>query len=311
MLVRETIHVVSTGNLIRHGIYRDFPTRYTDRFGSRYVVGFVLLAATRDGAPEESRVEDDSNGVRIYLGRDDSLVSVGEHTYAITYTTSRQLGFFKDHDELFWNVTGNGWIFPIDHVSATVRLPQKISANEVRLGGYTGPKGSLAQDFTSKTTPDGGFDFTAKHPLGPDEGLTILLEWPKGYFREPTTEEKFRYFAQDNRAAVIAGGGLLVIFFYYIIVWARVGRGPAPGIIMPLYEPPPGFSPAAMRYLVHMGYDNKAFTSAVLDMAVKGFLQIEEGAGMYTLSRAKADGRAPRSSCKTRTTSPSAPPWPH
>jgi hypothetical protein len=129
-------------------------------------------------------------------------------------------------------------------------------------------------------------------PYGPYEGLTIFLEWPKGYFREPTAEQKFRSFAQDNRDALIAGGGLLVIFIYYIIVWVSVGRDPAPGIIMPLYEPPPGFSPSAMRYLVRMGYDDKAFTSAVLDMAVKGFLKIEEGAGMYTLSRTKADGRA-------------------
>ena len=292
MLVREIIRVVSAGNLIRHGIYRDFPTRYTDRLGKRYVVGFALLAATRDGAPEESRVEDYSNGVRIYLGRKDSLVPAGGHSYAITYTTSRQLGFFKDHDELFWNVTGNGWIFPIDRVSATVHLPQKISASEVRLGGYTGPNGSMAQDFTSVTTPNGAFHFNAAHPLGPYEGLTIFLEWPKGYFREPTAEQKFRSLAQDNRDALIAGVGWLVISIYYVIVWVLVGRDPAPGSIMPLYEPPSGFSPAAMRYLVRMGYDDKAFTAAVLDMAVKGFLKIEESAGVYSLSRAKADGRA-------------------
>ena len=83
MLVHEVIRVVSAGNLIRHGIYRDFPTRYSDRLGNRYVVGFTLLAATRDGAPEESRVEDLNNGVRIYLGRKDSLLPAGGHSYTI------------------------------------------------------------------------------------------------------------------------------------------------------------------------------------------------------------------------------------
>jgi hypothetical protein len=291
MLVRETIRVVGAGNLIRHGIYRDFPTRYTDRLGNRYVVSFALLAATRNGAPVESRVEDYSNGVRIYLGSKDTLAPVGFQAYSITYTTSDQLGFFKSHDELFWNVTGNGWSFPIDHVFANVHLPQKIPASEVRLDGYTGPKGSKAQNFTSTTAPDGSFRFTTQ-ALGPAEGLTILLEWPKGYFHEPTAEEKFRHFAQDNRDALIAGGGLLVIFFYYVIVWVCVGRDPAPGSIMPIYEPPSGFSPSAMRYLVRMGYDPKAFTSAVLDMAVKGFLQIQEHSGIYTLCRSKADGGA-------------------
>ena len=292
MLVHELIRVDSTGNLIRHGIYRDFPTRYTDRLGNRYVVGFALLAAEHNGAPVESRVENYGNGVRIYLGREDTLVPAGFQSYSITYTTSRQLGFFKDHDELFWNVTGTGWVFPIDHVAATVHLPQKILAGKVRLGGYTGPQGSMAQDFTSGTAPDDSFHFSTTHPLGPNEGLTILLDWPKGYFREPTAGQKFLYFAQDDPAALIAGGGLLMILIYYIIVWIRVGRDPAPGSIMPLYEPPPGFSPSAMRYLVRMGYDNKTFTSAVLDMAVKGFLKIEERAGIYTLSRTLADGQA-------------------
>jgi Predicted membrane protein (DUF2207) len=289
MLVRETIRVQSARDRIRHGIYRDFPTDYNDRLGRRYVVGFDLLAATRDGAPEEFRTENLSNGKRIYLGRKDYLLPVGEHTYSITYATNRQLGFFRDHDELFWNVNGNGWIFPIEHVSATVRLPEKIPASDVHLGGYTGPQGSMARDFTSEAAADGGFDFATEHPLGPHEGLTVLLMWPKGYVPEPTREEKFRYFAQDNRDVLIAGGGLLVILLYYVVVWFRVGRDPAPGVIMPIYEPPPGFSPAAMRYLVRMGYDNKAFASAVLDMAVKGFLKIEEDAGTYTLSRAKAD----------------------
>jgi hypothetical protein len=255
------------------------------------VVGFALQAASHNGAPVESRVENYGNGVRIYLGREDTFVPAGFQSYSITYTTSRQLGFFKDHDELFWNVTGTGWVFPIDHVAATVHLPQKILAGKVHLGGYTGPQGSMAHDFTSGTAPDDSFHFATTHALGPNEGLTILLDWPKGYFREPTAAQKIGYFAQDNPAALLAGGGLLMILIYYVIVWMRVGRDPAPGVIMPLYEPPPGFSPSAMRYLVRMGYDDKAFTSAVLDMAVKGFLQIVEGVGMYTLVRSKPDGQ--------------------
>lgn len=289
MLVRETIHVQSARDQIRHGIYRDFPTRYQDRLGNRYVVGFEVLAATRDGAPEEFRVENLSNGKRVYLGRKEYFLRIGEHTYSITYATSRQLGFFRDHDELFWNVTGNGWAFSIARASATVRLPENIPAGEVRLGGYTGPQSAMAHNLTWETAADGGFDFATEHPLGPHEGLTILLLWPKGYVPEPTPEEEFRYFAQDNRDALIAVGGLLVILLYYVVVWFRVGRDPAPGVVMPLYEPPPGISPAAMRYLVRMGYDNKAFASAVLDMAVKGFLKIEEDAGAYTLSRAETD----------------------
>jgi hypothetical protein len=285
MQVVETIRVISTGNQIRHGIYRDFPTRYTDRLGNRYVVGLDVSAATRDGLPEEIRVEDRATGKRIYLGRPDFLVPSGEHAYTLSYSTTRQLGFFADHDELFWNVTGNGWIFPIERSSAIVRLPENIPADEVHLGGYTGLQGSLAHDLSFAKQPDGGYAFSASHPLRAQEGLTILLSWPKGYVTAPTGQEKARYFLQDNRDAVFAAAGLLAIFLYYVIVWSLVGRDPAPGPIVAQYEPPPGFSPAAIRYLVRMSYDNKAFAAAVLDMAVKGYLQIKEAEGIYTLTR--------------------------
>jgi hypothetical protein len=283
MLVRETIQVVSAGIQIRHGIYRDFPTRYRDRFGNRYVVGFELVSATRDGAPEISRVEDVSNGKRIYLGSAGDLLANGTHVYTITYTTSRQLGFFRDHDELFWNVTGNGWAFLIERASATVRLPERIPRDRVSLGGYTGLQGSLTEDLATVSNSDGSFSFAANHELGPREGLTILLSFPKGYFAEPTASEKFQYFVNDNLDAVVIGAGLAAILIYYLIVWTLVGRDPAPGVIVSLYEPPDGFSPAAMRYLARMGYDNKAFAAAVLDLAVKGYLQIREQAGSYTL----------------------------
>jgi uncharacterized membrane protein YgcG len=290
MLVTETIEVVSAAERIRHGIYRDFPTRYTDRFGNHYLVGFRFIGATRDGEPETARVEDLSNGKRIYLGRSDLLLAPGEHTYTISYTTDRQLGFFTDHDELFWNVTGNGWIFPIEHASATVHLP-RIAPDQVKLGGYTGPQGSMSSDLTYSAERDGTFDFESEHALPPYNGLTIRLDFPKGHFPPPTSEDRLHYFEQDNRDALIALGGFLLVLAYYVMAWAYAGRDPAQGTIVVQYEPPADFSPAAIRYLVRMGYDNKVFASSVIDMAVRGFVTIKNEAGSYTLHRTKEDAR--------------------
>jgi uncharacterized membrane protein YgcG len=291
MVVTETIRVISEGNRIRHGIYRDFPTRYTDRFGNHYAVGFDLIGATRDGAPETTRLEDRSNGVRIYLGRSNVFVDPGEHTYTITYATNRQLGFFADHDELFWNVTGNGWIFPIDRASATVRLPAGIPSEQVTLSGYTGPQGSMRSDLTSSIGPDNTFQFESDRPLPPFNGLTIRLDIPKGHFTPPTQADLMRYFVQDNRDALIAAAGFLLVLLYDLAAWVYAGRDPKAGAIVVRYEPPADFSPAAIRYLVRMGYDNKAFASSVIDMAVRGFIRIENQAGSYTLYRTKADNR--------------------
>ncbi|MGH9782123.1 MAG: DUF2207 domain-containing protein, partial [Candidatus Acidiferrales bacterium] len=238
---------------------------------------------------EQTRVENRSNGVRIYLGQSNYFLPPGEHTYTITYTTDRQLGFFADHDELFWNVTGNGWIFPIEHASATVRLPQKIPATEVRLGGYTGPQGSMEQALTFSAKPGNTFEFSASRELGPREGLTILLMWPKGLIQEPTRQQKLSFFLHDNRDAAVGTGGLGAILLYYVMVWAVVGRDPKRGTIVALYEPPARFSPAAIRYLERMGYDNRAFACAVVDMAVKGYLRVEEPDGTYSLRRTQSD----------------------
>jgi Predicted membrane protein (DUF2207) len=286
--VRETITVNSTGNQIRHGIYRDFPTRYKDRLSNNYVVGFHLLWTGRDGYLEPSRVEEQSNGKRIYLGDPKSYVSSGRHTYVITYTTNRQLGFFPDHDELYWNVTGNGWGFPIDHASATVTLPKAIADSDVGLDGYTGPLHSFDRNLSHQHSEDGYF-FETTVPLRPHDGLSIVLSWPKGLIAPPTTQQQLFYFFYDNRTALLACLALLILVVYYVLVWSAVGRDPARGVIMPLYQPPSNLSPAATRYLVRMGFDNKTFAAAILDMAVRGYLTIKEQGCSYTLYRGKGN----------------------
>ncbi|MGB2676595.1 MAG: DUF2207 domain-containing protein [Candidatus Acidiferrum sp.] len=288
--VTETITVVAAGGQIRHGIFRDFPTHYSDPYNNRYVVGFQMLSATRDSTDETFRVENYANGVRIYLGDSNALVPPGRHVYTLTYTTNRQLGFFSDHDELFWNVTGIGWNFRVDQASATVHLLPTIPADQVTLSGFTGPKGSRESKLSSSREAD-AFQFTATRPLFVKEGLSILLKWPKGYVTPPTFSQKAEYFFRDNRDALLLATGLLVLLLYYLIAWAEVGRDPRPGVIMPLYEPPGTLSPAAMRYLVRMGFDNKTFAAAILDMAARGYLKIKEDAGSYMLSLTDKDER--------------------
>ena len=118
-LVTETIRVNVQGIEITRGIYRDLPTRYKSPGGGSVKVGFNLLGAELDGRDVPTKLERMSNGVRIRIGDPDTLVSHGSHTYRIRYTVRRAAGFFKDHDELYWNVTGVGWGFPIDRASAT------------------------------------------------------------------------------------------------------------------------------------------------------------------------------------------------
>ena len=272
--VTETIAVRAEGNEIRRGIVREFPTRYRDRYGNRVVVGFEMLDAQRNGAPEPFWTEDVANGVDIFLG-DDSFLEVPQtHTYTLRYRTSRQVGFFDGFDELYWNVTGSGWIFPIDHASARVRLPRPVPVAEMSVEGYTGPQGATGAEYRAEVVAPGEARFETTQPLDAREGLTIVLGFPKGVVAEPTSADRAAWLLADNAGVLVALVGLLALLAGYLWQWQRKGRDPAPGVIFPRYEAPSGHSPGGLRMLRRMGWDDRCFTADLVDAAVHGALVI-------------------------------------
>jgi uncharacterized membrane protein YgcG len=290
LTVTETIVVNAEGKKIKRGIYRDFPTTYEGRLGTRVIVPFDVVSVERDGKGEPHHLEKLDDGIRVYIGNANRQVAKGQHTYKLTYRTRRQLGFFDEHDELYWNVTGNFWDFPIQKASATIRLPGSVEEYEIAHEGSTGPVGSRNRDLRSWANPENGeFRFETTQALARGHGLTVVAMFPKGLVREPSKEELQQAFYDANRMFLIAGAGAAVVLLYYLATWGIVGRDPSAGIIIPRFEPPRDMSPACMRHLLKMGYDSQCFATALVSMAVKGFLSIEEKHGEYTLVRGDAD----------------------
>lgn len=289
MLVTETIRVRAEQQEIKRGIYRDFPTDYKDRLGNRYRVGFEVMAVARDGRPDDWHTQPTSNGVRVYVGNKNVYLDAGDYVYTISYRTDRQLGFFDDHDELYWNVTGNHWSFPIDAVSARVVLPGDIAPGQLVPEAYTGPFGAQDRDYRASVDYDGSVLFEATRKLGQGEGLTIVVAWPKGYVHEPTRREELNNLLRDNRSWVVLLGGLAALIAYYLVAWVMVGRDPDAGVVITRYEPPPGLSPATSRYVERMGYDHKTFAAAVVNLAVKGLVEIGQEGKTFTLTRTSAE----------------------
>ncbi len=224
--VTETIRVAATGDRIKRGIYRDFPTRYQDRYGNRVRVDFQLLSVKRDGKAEPFHTEDQSNGVRVYAGSANVFLPPGIYTYEISYRTSRQIGFFRDFDELYWNVTGNGWEFSIEKVKATVHLPGGTAP--LQTTAYTGISETRAGISAWKPGRRRGGLFRHPHP-GRWRGTDHCRGLAQGLVAEPGAAQKAGYFLSDNRASLTALIGLIVLFVYYLIAWARVGRDPKKG----------------------------------------------------------------------------------
>lgn len=290
VVVKETIQVFSTGDQIRRGIYRDFPIAYKDRSGHRYLVGFDLVEVKRDGSPEPYHIQRSGNGLRIYVGEEDVFIPLGEHQYELTYKTDRQIGFFQDHDELYWNVTGNGWVFPIESATAQVNLPGNLSKDQIKATLYTGPEGSTAQDGVWTINDQGVINFATTLPLASYEGLTIVVGWPKGIVVAPTAAENFWATVRGNLDYIIGGIGFLIVLAYYFYVWNKRGRDPKKSTIVAQYESPQGLSPALLRFVSRMGSDDRAFAAAIINMGVKGALSVTEEKGFlkktkFTLSK--------------------------
>ena len=286
LTVTETIQVWAERSKIKRGIYRDFPIRYRGRGMSSVVVPLEILAVTRDGKAESCHTESKGKYKRIYMGKKDVFLNPGEHTYRLTYKTARQVGFFREHDELYWNVTGNEWEFPIERASAAVTLPRGVPREKIGREGYTGPEGAKGKDYRAWVDEQTGrVCFQTTGPLGPKEGLTLVATWPKGFVQEPSTVQELAWFFLDNGVVAISALGLLVVFGYYLLTWARVGRDPPRGGIIPMFEAPGGLSPPATRYILNMGFDKKCPTAGMIDLAVKGHLTITEDDGDYTIEK--------------------------
>lgn len=289
MKVTETIKVNSAGEQIKHGIYRDFPTHYVDDIGNSVIVGFKVLDVKKDGHEEPYRVTNYENGKRIYIGDKNELIPPGEYTYAITYETNRQLGYFENYDSLYWNVTGNGWVFPIEQASATVTLPETVQKENLTLFGYTGQRGSQEKNLDYSIDLWGNAVYETTVGLGPYEGLSIVLHFPKGIVKQPSAILKTFNWIIDNVGTLIVLLGLIMVPVFYLYFWNKYGRDPKKGTIIPLYTPPQDLQPADIRYIRMMMYDNEAFTAAILNMAVKGYIRIEEEKKLfgktYTISK--------------------------
>lgn len=280
--VTERIAVRAEGNNIRRGIYRDFPTRYKDRYGTRVVVDLQVIDVQRDGKPEPWFTEKKSNGVRINTGNDDFLPVSADFTYTLRYRTTRQLGFFADHDELYWNAIGTGWEFPIERGSVEVSLPSPVPADRIQVEAYTGAQGQQGNAYDAKITGPGAARWLLTQPLAPREGFTIVMSFPKGVVAQPSSMQRALWLLKDNRGVLIALAALIALMVFCFRRWRRLGRDPKPGVIIVRYDPPAGYSPAGLRFMQRMAYDTRCFSADLLSLAVAGNVRIHREKGFLS-----------------------------
>jgi uncharacterized membrane protein YgcG len=272
--VVETIEVNAEGIDIRRGIYRDIPTVQLSISGQKIRSVLEVEAVTRDGADEPFRTERMGNFIRVWIGDSESFVSRGAHRYQLTYSMDRMARSFADHDELYWNATGNYWIFPIARSQARVTLPE--GAVIADLVAYTGPVGSTERAVAITRTGDNTATFRTTRALGASEGMSFAVSFQKGILVPPSGAEVLLQWLSDLREIILPILGVILVLVYNLTAWSRVGRDPAKGTIIPLFHPPKDFSPALTHYVHRWGFkDWTAFTATLFDLGVKGLVKID------------------------------------
>jgi hypothetical protein len=269
-VVTERITLVFEGEF--HGIHRTIPIEYPGPNGTNYEL-FLQVTSVTDGSggklKYDSSISDGARNLKIYIP--DAVDAT--RSVEIIYRVRNGTRFFDSHDEFYWNVTGNDWPVPIDHASATVRFPPS-AAGSLRAQAFTGVYGSKQRDASSEV--DGAqvqFETTSSLPMR--GGLTIDIYLPQDILKEPHALTKFFWFLGGNPLVFLPP----VTFVGMLVVWWYKGRDPDPGIsVAPMYEPPSGISPAEAGTLLDDSIHPRDITSTIVDLAVRGYIKIEETA---------------------------------
>src|SRR5271167_1161515 len=266
--VTERLDVVFRGTF--HGIYRDIPIEYPGPHGSNYTL-FLKVTGVTDGEGNklkyDSSTQNGSRHLKIYIPD-----AVNEtRTVEIHYTITNAVRWFDDHDELYWNVTGNDWPVPIESAAATISFPPN-AAGELRAQAFTGVYGSQEQDATVQVKAN-TISVQTNDPLSMREGLTADVYITKGVLAQPSKLTQAIWFLRSNIIVLLPLWAFIVMFFF----WWTKGRDPKPDIsVAPMYEPPKGMTPAEVGTLMDDAVHPRDITSTLVDLAVKGYLKIEE-----------------------------------
>jgi hypothetical protein len=251
-----------------HGILRALPTRYNSM--PQHI---RVLAVSRDGSKEQySRYTSNGNLV-LKIGSPNATIT-GLHHYEIKYKVANVIRFVGNHAELNWNVNGTGWEQQFLHVSAQLHVPANLQHKLSSPRCFTGTVHSTQSDCLVTTT-NNTTTYTTTRSLSSGETLTFNNIVPAGYFRKPTLVDRW----DDYKALLIPAAGIpIAVLIMMTAIWSRRGRdAKGRGTIVPEYAPPDGLKPAEIDVLLHNKLGNNAISATIIDLAIRGYLKIQEG----------------------------------
>ncbi|MBP2668992.1 MAG: conserved rane protein of unknown function [Deltaproteobacteria bacterium] len=262
----------------RHGIFRDIPFRYEDDLGKATVMPVRVESVTApSGGTWKFQVERKGGVIRVRIGDPDRYVD-GRQVYVIRYAVENAIVPFPEHDELFWNVTGNDWPVPIGSASASVTFAAGALPATPRTRCFTGSRGSREEACRTASDPN-RTTFSAERDFRAGEGMTVVLGWDKGIVRPPSRWSQFLFRVNSRENWPFLAIPLTLSFMAGL--WYRKGKDPYTGDpLVVAYAPPEEggrtILPAEAGTLIDERLDPADITASVVHLAVKGHVTIEE-----------------------------------
>ena len=250
-----------------NGVFRTIPVEYRSPQGLNYTLRLDIQSVTDDEGRSlkyESSRERHYRKLKIWVPGATNTTKI----IKVVYRVSNGLRFFDEHDELYWNVTGDEWEVPIESASAQVTLPGGVSG--VRATAFRGAYGSTEQ--SDVTIEDNRVNVKTTRGLGMREGLTVVVGWNPGVVHRPTSIERTADAFYSNMPLAIPP----LVFLGMFRLWRRRGRDPELSPITTQYEPPASMTPAELGTLIDGKPDMRDITSTIVDLAVRGYVHITE-----------------------------------
>jgi uncharacterized membrane protein YgcG len=276
MSVNETLVANFPSYDQNHGILRAIPEVYDGH--NLHLNG---LSVTQDGQPAKYTKAKQNDNLVLKIG-DASTYVHGAVTYKVNYKINDVIRFDQNQDAVSWDINGDQWPQRFAKVTARIHVPADLAKNlENNQQCYQGTFGSMAQNC-SITRVDGGNESTitaSAANVGPNQTLTVNLGFtPKTFaLSQAVINDKQKQKVEYAAAALLAVIPPIWAFFFMFGRWRSFGNDPkGRGIIIPEYEPPKGFNPLSSDFILKQTLRPQAFSAAIIDMAVNGYISIIE-----------------------------------
>lgn len=260
----------------KHGIYRFIPVNKRDKGNSLKTPTTIKLNSVRyypsdnmsNIYKEYDREDEILKNVTLKIGEKDRLIK-GEYVYEINYVVKNGINYFEDHDELYWNIIGTGWVVPIQRVEATINLPGEVR----KAVCYTGSYKSTEENCTIHNKANNELSLSSNNILNPNEAMTIAVEMPKGSIDDIREKERKRIRSLNT----LGLSSILLVPLLYMGIFRKWNLRSKKLTVVPTYTSPENINPLIAGYLLSpLKMNPKNFTAEIIDLAVKGYLEIEQ-----------------------------------